>query len=376
MNLWASWCQPCLQELAELRDWLAASHPDLRVVAISVDEVTARNTAQAALERLQWSAPMGYATTELINILETIQQSLLSRKQPLPIPTSFLIDGQGKLAVIYKGAVSVSQLEADLWAMDDDAAAIAARALPFPGWWHEYPSVVAHSQLAIARGFIESGDTQLGNAYLTGLTGGIDPAELDQDAEARSTIAGVQLNLAVAQFERGQTDAAVATLREALRYRPVYAKAHHDLALIYESLGQLDQARAEYENAVADDPDHVESHFNLGRILYNAGQVDQAMLHYQQAIRCDDQLADAYYNLGFALLGDAKAIRSPTHVPASDRFGTGAGGGPLSAGKCTSLAAGTGRGDGGFSRGDPSATRLCLRADEPGRCVDGPRPVR
>ncbi len=281
VNLWASWCQPCLKELSEFRDWTSKTHPDLRILPISVDEPSAQGDAKAALQRLKWMAGAGYATDELVNILETIQQSLLSHKQPLPVPSSFLVDQQGRLATIYKGAISIEQLQEDLRLMEADDETIWGESIPFAGWWHERPSALGHSQLAISRGFIKDGNVTLGEAYLNAIAADVDPDQLAPDAEARASIAGVQVNLAAQQFDRGQAAAAMTSLKNALRFRPAYAKAHHNLAVIYESRGELDMAAEHYASAIDAQPDHAESHFNLGLILLSEQNPDEAVTHFR-----------------------------------------------------------------------------------------------
>ena len=38
INLWATWCPPCREEMPRIRDW-AASHPEVEVVLVNVDLV-------------------------------------------------------------------------------------------------------------------------------------------------------------------------------------------------------------------------------------------------------------------------------------------------------------------------------------------------
>jgi tetratricopeptide (TPR) repeat protein len=58
----------------------------------------------------------------------------------LPVPSSFLLDGKGRLAAIYRGSVSVERILTDAaLAAKDNAAARSAAALPWQGRWLQMP---------------------------------------------------------------------------------------------------------------------------------------------------------------------------------------------------------------------------------------------
>ena len=119
VNLWADWCQPCVRELADF----ARNEPQLRaqgldVIAMSVDSVTPepRSTVRSErdlLERIAFPFRAGRADKAAVEKLQLLHDTLFELRSPLPIPTSFLIDRQGRVVAIYKGAVSTDQLLED-----------------------------------------------------------------------------------------------------------------------------------------------------------------------------------------------------------------------------------------------------------------------
>ena len=63
------------------------------------------------------------ANPELVGKLEVLQEVLLSPpREPGQLPTSYLLDRLGRLAVIYLGPVSSDQLLADVAMLDDDSS--------------------------------------------------------------------------------------------------------------------------------------------------------------------------------------------------------------------------------------------------------------
>ena len=136
LNLWASWCAPCVAELSE---WSEArdkfKQAGLEVVALNTDAL-GREDATAAAELLQKidfpyaSFPASESTVQGLNAL---QQAVLDRWKALPVPSTFLVDASGEVVVIYKGPVSVEQLLADQKLLGATPRSAAPRVLRSPG---------------------------------------------------------------------------------------------------------------------------------------------------------------------------------------------------------------------------------------------------
>ena len=126
INLWSALCQPCLEELEEWsKNIKKIKESDLHVHLFNVDE--------------KYSMPSEYPfshssiSTEGIRALDLFQKGVLDRWTDLPVPSSFLIDEFGEVAVIYKGKVSIDQILSDLKLLDVNAEQRRALALPFEG---------------------------------------------------------------------------------------------------------------------------------------------------------------------------------------------------------------------------------------------------
>ena len=116
INLWASWCQPCIAELTKwTRDAQTLRDAGVDVVALSVDELDRRNSqtersSAQAIEKLGFPFAWGMATRSLLDDLQGLHDDLVVSRKPLPLPSSFLVSVEGRLVVIYQGSALVEIL--------------------------------------------------------------------------------------------------------------------------------------------------------------------------------------------------------------------------------------------------------------------------
>lgn len=101
LNLWASWCPPCVAELPTLQ--AIADRGEIAVVAIGLDPPGSRDTVRGLLERrgvrfetfyLPESASSGVPGIDAIVDLER-----------LPIPTTLVISPAGRIEAVMRGPV-------------------------------------------------------------------------------------------------------------------------------------------------------------------------------------------------------------------------------------------------------------------------------
>ena len=144
INLWATWCAPCLAELKEFAQAESEFRTDdFDIVALNVeitdeDPVAAQERAKSFLrEKIQFPFQSGMASSRLLEKLNVLQKLFISlREESLQLPSSFLIDQFGRLAVIYNGPVTVEQLRADVASLDDELDDdVELDGLPFAGRW-------------------------------------------------------------------------------------------------------------------------------------------------------------------------------------------------------------------------------------------------
>lgn len=100
LNFWATWCQPCMSEIPELKEFAADSK--VKVVGIALDE-NGVNAVKPFVEnhRINYTVLLG-------------DEDLFQRFNGLGIPYTLVLDRSQRIVKIYRGPTTKASLEADL----------------------------------------------------------------------------------------------------------------------------------------------------------------------------------------------------------------------------------------------------------------------
>jgi thiol-disulfide isomerase/thioredoxin len=109
VNYWATWCSPCIKEIPDLSAFDAA-RDDVRVIGLAFEEIE-RADLDAFLEK----HPAGYPIA-VVDVYDPPKDFDV----PRGLPTTYLVDPQGRLAERFIGPVTSAQLAK---AIDGAAAA-------------------------------------------------------------------------------------------------------------------------------------------------------------------------------------------------------------------------------------------------------------
>lgn len=112
------------------------------------------------------------------------------------------------------------------------------------------------------------------------------------------------LNLGVVEFSAGNSDAAEALLKKAVRIRIETAAAWLTLGIIYMDQDRFDEALAALSQAVLHDPRNARARNYLGVVIGRNGWIDGAQFELRRAVELDPSYADAHYNLAAFYLQD------------------------------------------------------------------------
>jgi thiol-disulfide isomerase/thioredoxin len=98
LNLWASWCGPCREEMPAL-DAVARANPGVYLIGVAVDD------EPTAARRFADEIGVGYS-------LAIDEDNTVGNRYPSPgLPATFFIDGQGQIVRIVYGGVTQDQVE-------------------------------------------------------------------------------------------------------------------------------------------------------------------------------------------------------------------------------------------------------------------------
>ncbi len=97
LNLWASYCAPCVAEIPDLQALQDAG--EVRVVGVSVDAPGSRESAEALLKKRGGNYPSFYLDEDAGGL-----EALVDLER-LPIPTTLVISAEGRIESIMRGPI-------------------------------------------------------------------------------------------------------------------------------------------------------------------------------------------------------------------------------------------------------------------------------
>ena len=308
LNLWASWCQPCLKELDHFSQMAGAlQNQPLRVVALSVDGVDASSSpvnasrdaeaeAESLIRKMGFPFGAGMATPQLLDLLQLLNNTVYKDDhRPLPVPVSFLIDKQGRLAAIYKGPVSSERLLRDAELLEATATDYNHATLPFPGRWLGRPG--PHSLSKLNARLWDYGLEQIAVEYAARL-----PVAIYRKQKAELLLAN-----AIHYRQRDEPEAAQQQLDRLLELEPDHPGALLEIGTNLARRGDLTLAVEKLTTAIGRlNPPQAEAHLNLGVALRKLERPQQALHHLRRAIELDSDLAAAHGGLGLLLASQHK----------------------------------------------------------------------
>jgi tetratricopeptide (TPR) repeat protein len=294
INLWATWCQPCIEELSEWKDHegeLARSGLD--IVAINVDQPEPDRESQLKnvdqlLQRISFPFSSGFGSKDLVLQFDVLQRAILRRQRALPVPSSFLIDARGNLRFIYKGPVSATQLAADVKLIDASAEQILAASVPYEGVWLGQPAGSSPYQIAVK--FVEGGFTKEAEDYIRQLT----TMTIDNPAY---NPADAQVLLGAIYLDQKRLDESAEAFRNALKIDPNHRQSHIELAGVLLQLDKPKEAAEHFEHALEKRPNDPELRFKLGMARLAHGDTDEAIKQFSKSIELRPSVL-AHHHLG------------------------------------------------------------------------------
>jgi peroxiredoxin len=190
MVFWTSSCPNCRRELSDIAEHRAAfNEKGLNVVAICLDGLDQpegtpsddNDDAKQFLQSIDFPFLAVHATRKAIERVRLFQNALFGKYPDFVVPLSFLVDSQGQVVCIYRGAFSHQTLLNDRALVEQDDTTLRILAPPLVGTWITEPAT----------------RTQIAN-FIAGRTVATDPElalryyewaiEVEQDVNRRKTL--------------------------------------------------------------------------------------------------------------------------------------------------------------------------------------------
>ncbi|CAM5190662.1 Peroxiredoxin OS=Ureibacillus acetophenoni OX=614649 GN=SAMN05877842_101216 PE=4 SV=1 [Ureibacillus acetophenoni] len=109
LNFWASWCPPCKKEMPDLQDYYEnyAKEENVEIVAVNLTHTEKSLTTNEAVEAVRLFVD-SYDLTFPIPLME--EDSISKTYQILTIPSTFMIDTEGKIQRQIIGPLNVESI--------------------------------------------------------------------------------------------------------------------------------------------------------------------------------------------------------------------------------------------------------------------------
>jgi tetratricopeptide (TPR) repeat protein len=255
------------------------------------------------------------AAADLVAAYAIFRRYLFDYRVDLGTPLWLLIDSASRVRRIYADAPTVSEVQADLRAVD--AVLPDARAVPFDGVFYGQPTrdyfkiggammMAGYGERALP--YLEEALRRLPNNPTTLLAIGRIHLQANRLAPARQALeraTTLDPGMPEAWNDLGGVEAAAGNPREALRFYERTLELGPDLpyalvnaAEMNEKLGHVAEAEQLYRRALAADPRSGDAANKLGLLLAKAGQSEEARRLFEQAISIRRDDATAINNLG------------------------------------------------------------------------------
>ena len=233
----------------------------------------------------------GLASAELVNAMEILQRAVLERRQRLPVPSSFLLDGRGHLAVIYRGPVSRDQLEEDVALLGASPHQRRQTAVPFPGRWTSKP--LPPDPRPVLATFVKAGQLDQAAAYAKRCLADSSMAE-DYETDIRRLLGDIYL-------DQRKTPEAISMYARLLALAPEEASSHREIGQQLIQRQQPKAAIAHLIQAARIQTNDLELRLNLAFLLIRERRHEEAIPHLQAVIHARPAVASLRWELAKAL---------------------------------------------------------------------------
>ncbi|MCZ7547145.1 MAG: tetratricopeptide repeat protein [Anaerolineae bacterium] len=111
----------------------------------------------------------------------------------------------------------------------------------------------------------------------------------------RRALAQQHYERALAFYDAGKIEMAVADLSEAIRHNHRRADLYAARGLVWAELGEYPYAEYDFETARRLSGGAMIAHYGLGMVAYFGARYDEAIYHFSRALERDPERAECYY---------------------------------------------------------------------------------
>ena len=276
------------------------------------------------------SLPLVIADEKTANVYNLFYRYLFDRRRDMVLPTSFLLDEQGKAVRVYVGTAAPGDIAADAERIPKSTQERMRSALPFSGRY--YRGELHHNYFTYGVAFLQyeyldealtafqqSIERNLSNPaahYNVGLIylnkGEFEKARtsLEKAVELDASNADAWNNLGVVLGQQGDYGGAQKNFQRALDLQPTYLLALQNMAKLLRYQGRPDEARSLLLKAIAADPKQAEFHSGLAMLYVEGKDLGSAESEFEKAVALEPEKVEMLNGLGVVLMQEGKSARA------------------------------------------------------------------
>ena len=304
INLWATWCAPCLDELKEFANNSSILRNErIGVVALSVDNIYEDRGigSEEVSEKVRLSGyegDVGFATKRLVDTLDGLIKKSVYRHNDFPIPSSFLIDKGSWLTVIYKGGTSIDQIIKDKNKMGLGPDVARKESSPFEGLWTQKEFI--RNPIAVSNFYFNSGYPDEAKEHLTSFlsTHKVIPGK-DVGSRKLLQLSQVHYQLAEILSKVGDDDAALSQFKAASYLNPNDERMKLRTIFSMAEAGEEKEAELQAEKLSEEFPKSINHLTLLGDVYYALGKEKKAADVYTKILGINSKTIPAIRGLSW-----------------------------------------------------------------------------
>lgn len=110
--------------------------------------------------------------------------------------------------------------------------------------------------------------------------------------------ANIHLGEGTKHYDNGEYEQAIAEFKKAIKIRPDFYQAYHNLGLAYASLNQYQEAKNSFEKTIQINPDSAETYKSLGKVCIALQKYEDGLSYYTKYIKLNPNDDQVYFDIG------------------------------------------------------------------------------
>jgi len=300
-------CGQSLTQVEQLQTAFAEiSAAGIALFTVAVVDAGGEQATGSLAQLTKVNFPIYPANARAVGAWNIQYRYMFDRRQDMPLPISFLLDVDGAIVRVYRGAVSPHSTIDDWRSMPQSAELRFAHAMPFPGAY--FGEALKHDYLSFGIAFSEYG-------YLNEAE-----AAFQRAIDSSPGLEVAWFNLGTIYLNKKMYPEARKCLSEAVRLNPLDSDAWNNLGSISGMEQKLDEALDEFKHAALADPNHANAVENMMSIYSFQGRSADAQKSLEELIAHAPDIARLHLSLSIVLVAQNNLERAREELETSLRL--------------------------------------------------------